>query len=65
MEKMLVRVGAVGAAYQDIIQVAESKIQSLQYLVHKLLEGLSSIPQSKRHAKKFPEPKRSDHHCLV
>ncbi len=40
---MLVR---AGAAYQDIIQVSKSKIQSTQYLVHKLLEGHSSIQKA-------------------
>jgi hypothetical protein len=62
MKKMLVW---AGAAYQNVVQVAEGKIQSAQHLVHESLEGLAGVPQPKRHAEEFPQPKRIDHRSPV
>jgi hypothetical protein len=54
-----------GAAYQDVIQVAESKIQSAQDLVHESLERPAGAPQTKRHAKKLPESEGGDNRRFV
>ena len=43
------------AAHQDVIQVDEDAGGTLEYGFHESLKCLSSVLESKQHAKKFPK----------
>ncbi len=62
MQEMFIR---GGAAYEDVVQVAERKIQPTQNLVHESLERLPGIPQAERHTQKLPESEGGDNRRLV
>jgi hypothetical protein len=47
-----------GATDENIIQVAKSKVQPGQYLVHEALERLTGIGQPEWHPQELPQPER-------
>jgi hypothetical protein len=49
----------------NIIQVAKGEVQPRQHLVHKALERLASVAQSKWHPEELPQTKRGNHRRLV
>ena len=53
------------AAYQDVIQVDEDAGDTSEYGIHESLKCLSSVLESKRHAKKFSKPEGSDDGCFA
>ena len=44
---------------KKIVNICKNKIEATQDMVNKALEGLCSIPQTKRHAQKFEQSERS------
>ena len=53
------------AAHQDVIQVDEDAGGTSEYDIHKSLKCLSSVLDSKQHAKKFPKAEGSDDGCFA
>ena len=53
------------AAHQDIIQVDEDARDTSEYGIHESLKCLSSILESKQHAKKFSKAEGSDDGCFA
>ena len=53
------------AAHKDVIQVDEDARDTSEYGIHESLKCLSSILESKRHAKKFPKAKGCDDGCFA
>ena len=50
----------VATGDQYVINVAKGEAQALKCSVHEALKRLCRILQTKRHAEKFPQPKRGD-----
>ena len=49
--------GAVGACYQNVVQVDENTVEVLADHVHEPLKGLGRVFKSEGHAQKFVESK--------
>ena len=64
LAEMLRMFCSVAAAHQDIIQVDEDAGVTSEYGIHESLKCLSSVLESKRHAKKFPKAEESDDGCF-
>ena len=60
MAEMLRMFCSGAAAHQDVIQVDEDVGDTSEYGIHESLKCLSSVLESKRHAKKFPKAEGSD-----
>ena len=55
MAQMICMFCSVAATHQDVIQVDEDAGDTSKYGIHELLKCLSSILDTKQHAKKFPK----------
>jgi hypothetical protein len=54
----------VRAGHEQVIDIDKAEWQPTQHLIHKTLQRLCSIAETKRHAYELEEPERSDHGCL-
>ncbi|KFD65247.1 hypothetical protein M514_22525 [Trichuris suis] len=51
--------------HEDIVDIDEDPRKALKHHIHKTLEGLGGIAQSKWHSSIFVEPKGSDYRGLL
>ena len=65
LAEMLCMFCSGAAAHQAISQVDEDTGNTSEYGFHESLKCLSSVLDSKRHAKKFPKAEGSDDGCFA